>query len=70
LKNIAEFCENKGISPNMEKAFIAYLRSDYARKYALKYEGDTTKLVVGKMSGEELDDAWKGFVGEFKKYLS
>lgn len=53
----------------MQEAFIAYLRSDYAGKYALRYEGDTTKLIVGKMAEEELLSAWGDFVGEFKKYL-
>lgn len=69
MKNIDEFCEQKGISRNMQEAFIAYLRSDYAGKYALRYEGDTTKLIVGKMAEEELLSAWGDFVGEFKKYL-
>ena len=70
MKNIDDFCERKGISPNMEEAFVAYIRSDYARKYAVRSDGDTTKLVVGKMSSEEIEDAWIDFTREFKNYLS
>lgn len=69
LKNIDDFCASRGIGANMEEAFIAYIRSDYARKYETRKDGDTTKLVVSKMNEEELKRAWGEFVKEVKKYL-
>lgn len=52
----------------MEEAFIAYLRSDYARRYSIA-NGETAKLIVSKMSKEEIESAWNNFVVEFKEYL-
>lgn len=69
MKNITDFCDKKGINANMKEAFMAYVRSDYASKYYLS-NGETTKLVVGKMNDEELEEAWKSFVNDFKKYLT
>lgn len=68
MKNIDGFCELKGVSPNMEEAFIAYLRSDYARRYSIA-NGETAKLIVSKMNEEEIESAWNNFVVEFKEYL-
>lgn len=68
MKNVEEFCEKKGVSHNMMEAFQAYLRSSYASKFYLN-NGETVKLVVSKMSEEELDTAWKEFTDDFKKFL-
>ena len=69
MKNIEEFCDKKGVTPNMQEAFKAYVRSDYARKFYLS-NGETTKLVVSKMNQEEIEKAWLDFTTEFKKYLT
>lgn len=69
MKNIDDFCEKRAISMNMQEAFIAYVRSDYARKYFLQ-NGETMKLVVSKMSVDEVEEAWLSFVNDFKSYLS
>lgn len=69
MKNIDEFCEKRTISMNMQEAFIAYVRSDYAQKYFLR-NGETMKLVVSKMSMDEVEEAWLNFVSDFKSYLS
>lgn len=69
MKNIDDFCEKKGIATNMQEAFMAYVRSDYARRYFLS-NGETVKLVVSKMNDEEIEEAWVDFVSEFKRYLA
>lgn len=57
------------IDPKLEEAFTAYIRSEYAGKFSLR-NGETTKLVVSKLSIEEVGDAWNEFVKDMKKYLS
>lgn len=69
MKNIEDFCAKKGVTPNFQEAFIAYVRSDYARKFYLS-NGETTKLVVSKMNPEEIEKAWLDFTSEFKKYIT
>jgi hypothetical protein len=56
------------IDPKLEEAFTAYIRSEYAGKFSLR-NGETTKLVVSKLSIEEVGDAWNEFVKDMKKYL-
>ena len=69
MKNIDDFCEKKNISANMQEAFVAWLRSDYARKFVTRSDGETTKLIVSKMRDDEIEDAWREFTTEFRKYL-
>lgn len=69
MKNIDAFCETRAISVNMREAFIAYVRSDYAQKYWVR-NGETMRLVVSKLSMEEVEEAWQSFVNDFKNYLS
>ena len=69
MKNIDDFCSSRAVSPNMKEAFIAYVRSDYARKYSMKPDGETSKLVVSKMSEEDLREAWKEFVLDMARYI-
>lgn len=69
MKNIEDFCSKKGVTPNFQEAFIAYIRSDYAHKFHLS-NGETTKLVVSKMNEEEIEKAWVDFTSEFKKFLT
>jgi len=54
----------------MKDAFAAYLRTTYATKFAIRNDTDTVQLIVGKMTQEQLEDAWGYFVLEFKKYLA
>lgn len=69
MKNIDDFCAKRAVSINMKEAFVAYIRSDYARKYSMKADGETSKLVVSKMSEDDLADAWKEFVLEMARYI-
>lgn len=69
MDNISKFCESRLIDPKLEEAFTAYIRSDYAGKYSLR-NGETTKLVVSKLTMEEIADAWNDFVNHMKQFLS
>jgi hypothetical protein len=69
MDNISKFCEGRGIDIHLEEAFTAYIRSEYAGKFSLR-NGDTTKLVVSKMTPEEVGKAWNEFVQNLKKYLT
>lgn len=53
----------------MQEAFIAYVRSDYAHKYYVS-NGETLRLVVSKLTMEEIEEAWLSFVTDFKNYLT
>lgn len=70
MKNIDEFCRKRRITHQIQEAFTAYLRSDYALKFELHIDGDTNKMIVGKMSEDELENAWAGFVTELKRTIS
>lgn len=67
---VREFCEERGISESVRNAFSAYLRSTYSLKFAMESEGETVRLIVAKMTQEQLEEAWRYFVMEFKKYLT
>lgn len=69
MRNLDDFCDKKNISPHMKEAFQAYLRSSYAQKFYMN-NGETVKLVVGKMNDQELESAWVEFVSDFKKFIS
>lgn len=69
MENISKFCEARMIDPKLEEAFTAYIRSEYASKFSLR-NGETTKMVVSKLTIEEVGDAWNEFVNSFKKYLA
>jgi hypothetical protein len=69
LDNISKFCEGHRIDPKLEEAFTAYIRSDYAGKYSLR-NGETTKLVVSKLTMEEVGEAWNDFVNHMKQFLT
>ena len=68
MDNISKFCEGRMIDTKLEEAFTAYIRSEYASKFSLR-NGETTKLVVSKLTIEEVSDAWVEFVRDMKKYL-
>lgn len=69
MSNITDFCEDRGVNSHMQEAFQAYLRSQYAQEFFLN-NGETVKLVVSKMTEEELKTAWEKFVKDFKAYLA
>jgi hypothetical protein len=68
--NLSEFCEARGISDQIKTAFGAYLRSIYAQKFLMNENGETIHLVMGRMSQEDLADAWQDFVKDLARYLA
>lgn len=68
MNSITKFCINNHISKGLEDAFFAYCRSTYAKKYGLK-NGPTMKFAIEKLNDNEVMDAWKDFVIEFKNFI-
>lgn len=69
MNEIQIFCESRGVPQTMEDAFITYCKSDYAQKYLLKKDGDTIKLVLEKMTQEQVLDAWNKFLTDIKPFM-
>lgn len=67
--NLTIFCDKRGISLNIKNSFGAYLRSSYAQKYFVIGDGETIHLMIGKMTEEELMNAWQEYVKELAKWL-
>lgn len=65
----SEFCERLKIPDNIKNAFAAYLRTEYATRFLLSQEGETVHLMIGRMTEEQLKDAWQMFVKEMARYL-
>ena len=66
---IHEFCEKKGIPDNIKDAFSAYMRSVYADRFMLRHDTDTIRLLVNRLTEEQMEKAWTEFVTDFKKFL-
>lgn len=66
---IVEFCENKGIKQDMMDAFIAYVRSMNASKFMMRRDGDTVRLLVERMTEEQVHSAWVQFLSDFRHIL-
>ena len=65
---ISRFCEKRKIPINIESAFAAYVRTDYAQTFELR-EGDTIQKIVSNFTDAQVLDAWEKFVSEFRKTL-
>lgn len=66
---LSEFCNELGIPENIKNAFGAYLRTEYANRFLLAKDGETVHLIVGRLTHEQLTDAWQQFVKEIHRYL-
>lgn len=66
---LSEFCDELKIPENIKNAFGAYLRTEYANRFLLAKDGETIHLMIGRLSHEQLTDAWQMFVREMARYL-
>lgn len=66
---ISEFCEERGIPVNIKIAFSAYVRSVYADKFLLRGDTDTVRIMVGRLTQEQVQDAWLEFTKELARHL-
>lgn len=66
---ISEFCDSRGIPDTIKQAFSTYLKVEYARKFFLSESGETIHLVMGRLTQEQLEDAWQLFLKELVRYL-
>lgn len=67
---LSEFCDEREISGQIKAAFGAYLRSVYSQKLLMGVESETIHLVIGRLTQEQLNDAWQDFVQDLAKYLT
>ena len=67
---LSEFCEKKGINNKIKNSFGAYIRSTYADKFKMNFEGETVHLILNRLSQEDLEAAWQDFVKDLAKYLT
>ena len=65
---ISEFCMARGVSSKIEELFTSYCRSTYAEKFSLM-NGDTVKLIVSRMTEDQVLDAWTDFVSEMRSII-
>lgn len=68
MSAISEFCEKRKISPKIEEIFTMYCRSSYASRFSMR-NGETVKLLVSKMSEEQVLYAWLEFVHELRSVI-
>ena len=67
---ISEFCDSRGISGQLKSAFGAYIRSMYAYKFKMGSDSETIHLVLGRLSQEQLEEAWQDFIKELARHLT
>ena len=68
--SLSEFCTERGIPENIKNSFAAYLKTEYARKFLLSESGETVHLVLGRLTQEQLSDAWQMFLKEMVRYIN
>lgn len=66
---LTEFCEKRHVPKQIQNAFGAYVRTYYAERFRMNSEGETVHLILGRMSQEDLEDAWQDFVKAIVRYL-
>ena len=66
---ITEFCNKKGVPSNVRDAFGAYARSVCADRYLLRGDTDTVRLLINRMTDEQLEQIWVQFVSDLSKIL-
>ena len=69
MSELFKFCLEKGLSQEMEDAFVMFCKSTYANEYLLRKEGDTIKLRLERMTRPQVEDAWNKYLSEWKKIL-
>jgi len=67
---LSEFAEELGIPENLKSAFGAYLKTEYANRFLLAKDGETIHLMLGRLTHDQLVDAWQMFVREMARYLT
>jgi hypothetical protein len=67
---LSEFCEKKDVPENIKEAFAAYLRSTYSLRYLLRSDTDTVRIMVNRLTQEQMERAWQEFVSDLRKFLT
>lgn len=64
------FCDERGISERIKLSFGMYIRSVYADKFRMNPNGETVHIIMGRLSQEDLADAWQDFVKDLVKHIN
>jgi hypothetical protein len=67
---LSEFCEKKDVPENIKEAFAAYLRSTYSLRYLLRSDTDKVRIMVNRLTQEQMERAWQEFVSDLRKFLT
>ena len=67
---INEFCEKRKIPKNIESAFAAFVRTDYAQIFELHDGGDTINKIILNLTDNQVGLAWQKFVLQLHDVLS
>lgn len=67
---LSEFCDARGMSERIKLAFGMYIRTVYAQKFRMNPNGETVHLIMGKLSQEDLAEAWQDFVKDLAEHLN
>lgn len=69
MNTIQEFCSERRLPKPLEDAFVVYCRSDYAERFMIRTDGETTDFLVKKMTREQVADAWNKFINDLKSAI-
>lgn len=68
MSDIHNFCEERGISKNIEIAFTAYVKAIYS-DYLIVKPGDTLSRIILSLTREKVEDLWLKFILDLKDIL-
>lgn len=66
---ITEFCDKRGVPESMRRAFSAYTTFVLGQKYNMSSDRDTIKIMMGRLTNEQVEQIWIDFVNDFKQTL-
>jgi hypothetical protein len=66
---ISEFCEKRMMNQKIEEAFAMYCRASFANSYAINKDGDTINSLILRMTDQDVENMWEGFVLDFRNTL-
>jgi hypothetical protein len=66
---LTEFCEKRGIPDKLRDAFAAYARAVYADRFMLRGDTDTVRLMINRLTEEQMEQVWNQFLSDLRKIL-
>ena len=66
---ISVFCEKRMMNKKIEEAFAMYCKASFADSYNVKEDGDTINSLILRMTEQDVENMWNGFVLDFRDAL-